>query len=270
MTYDARELSDELGAPILLAVFALGGMLWRFARADQDVTHGGNVYQATRGGMEPSRFRDASETQKNDVTLTVDRAFPIAELWRISPPAGIVAVRLIEIHDGDADEAVAWLGHVSNVAWVGSAKAQITLSPGAMAMRSNGLRRLWQKSCPHVLYGPSCRLSRVGHEAPAVLASVDGLTLKAPEFANGMKFNGGFIEWTDANGITDWRAVTDHLGDTITMMTQAPRLAAGVAVTAVEGCARTIQRCDELGNLPNFGGIPYFITKNPFSGDPVY
>lgn len=352
MTHDTRELSTEDGAPILLATFALGEKVWRFARADQDVTYAGNTYQALPGGMEPTRFRDSSEVQKSNVTLTVDRHHPIAELWRVSPPAGIVAVVLVEFHEGEEDGAISWLGHVSNVGWVGEARAEITLSPGALAMRTNGLRRLWQKNCPHVLYGPSCRLSRVGEPAPAELSAVDGaqltaagfvgdfdlaggriewvelvevegeepqeihhrariqthsggvitlaapapslavggavtvfpvlhqveatlevvagLVLSAPQLANGMKFNGGFIEWTDAEGITDWRAIVWHSGDTVTLMTHAPRLEPGMVVTAVEGCDRTLARCAELENTDNYGGIPYFIGKNPFSGDPVY
>lgn len=346
MTFEARELSEELGEPILLVTFALGEKLWRFVRADQDVVHDGQAYTAPRGGIEPTRIADSTETRKNDVTLTVDRAFPIAELWRVSPPAGIVAVRLVEIHaeDPDDEQAVSWLGHVSNVGWKGEARAEITLSPGALAMRTNGLRRLWQKGCPHVLYGPKCRLSRVGDPVAAMLTVVDdaeleaaefagdfdlaggriewedddevahqarivthagdtitlaagdatlevgravtvypvlhqvqatidtkaGLVLTAPEFDNGMKLAGGFIEWTDAEGITDWRAITFHDGTQVTLMTHAPRLEVGMVVTAVEGCDRTITRCDELENTDNFGGIPYFINKNPFDGNPIF
>lgn len=344
MTYDARELSDDQGAPILLATFALGEKLWRFVRGDADYVHNGNTYLATPGGLEPTRIRDSGETQKSNVTLTVDRAFPIAELWRVSPPAGVVAVQLVETHDGESEDAVSWMGHVSNVAWVGDARAEVTLAPGAMALKSNGLRRKWQKSCPHVLYGPKCKLPRLGERVPAELTAVDGAELQAaafdgagdlvggvilwldgddveqvakidthagdtitltapiadlvvgsevevrpvlhqvdglvasitglvvtsPALANGMKFNGGFVEWTDAEGITDWRAITDHAGSAITLMTHAPRIQVGTRVTFVEGCARTLDRCAELENTDNYGGIPYFITKNPFNGDPIY
>lgn len=344
MTFEARELSEELGEPILLATFALGEKLWRFVRADQDVLHDGNTYLCTPGGIEPTRFHDSTETRKNDVTLTVDRSFPIAELWRMSPPAGIVAVRLVEIHAGEVDDAVSWLGHVSNVSWKGEARAEITMSPGSMAMRTNGLRRLWQKNCSHVLYGPKCRLSRVGEPVPGTLTAVDdaelvalefdgafdlaggritwedddtvphsalilthdgdtitlaagdatlevgrsvvvypvlhqvrtalatasGLVLTSPDFDNGMQFNGGFIEWTDDEGVTDWRAIVSHIGNTVRMMTHAPRLEPGMVVTAVEGCNRTIARCGELDNTANYGGIPYFINKNPFGGNPIF
>ena len=71
MTFEARELSDELGSPIMLATFVLGLKTWRFARADQDVTHDGNTYLAV-GPMTPSRMADSNETRKNELTLTVD------------------------------------------------------------------------------------------------------------------------------------------------------------------------------------------------------
>lgn len=343
MTYDSAELSREDGAPVLLVTFALGEKLWRFVRGDEDRMHDGNLYIAPPGGIEPSNIRESSEVAKNDVKLVVDRSHPIAELWRLSPPTAVVAVMLVEIHDGQDGDAVSWLGHVSNVSWIGEARAEISLSPGALAMRTNGLRRLWQKGCPHVLYGPKCRLSRWGAAVDAELGMVDGpeltaaafaadhdlaggrltwlegstarearilehdgatitlaagdasleaglavqvfpslhqvrieltaivgLELVADELANGMKFNGGFIEWTDADGVTDWRSITYHAGTTIRLMTAAPRLEVGMHVVAVEGCERTLTRCDELDNRLNYGGIPYFINKNPFGPDPVY
>lgn len=273
MTFEARELSVELGAPILLVTFSLGAKVWRFADADQDLTHAGQGFTAPRGGLALSRIQDSPEVRKNDLTLTVARDFPIAELWRVSPPTETVAVILQEIHQDETDDATAWLGHVGNLAWDAErGTAVLTLTPGSMAARSNGLRRLWQKGCPHVLYGPLCQLAKAAHQVAVTLTVNSGNALAGAGFAAGGKFAGGFIEWTDADGITDRRFITDHTpgSSAVTILGQAPTLAVGTTVQAFEGCDHTLARCDELGNVDHYGGIPYFLGKNPFDGNPVY
>lgn len=270
MTFEARELSAELGAPILLVTFALGPVTWRQAQADQAVVHGGNTYQAM-GPLEVSRIQESNETRKNDVTLQVDRGHPIAELWRLSPPTDTVAVVLREIHQDEAEDAIAWLGHVSNVAWDDKGKASITLSPGAMAMRSNGLRRLWQKGCAHVFYGPRCKLAKATLQHAVTITSNTGQTLTAAGFAAaGARFHGGWVEWVNADGVTERRFITAHNGTVVAIMGPATGLAVGTVCQAFEGCDHSLARCAELGNTDNYGGVPYFLGKNPFDGQPVY
>lgn len=272
MTFEARELSEELGAPVLLVTFMLGAKVWRFVRADQDVTHAGDAYTAPAGGIEPGRIQESGEVRKNDLSLAVARSFPIAELWRVAPPTETVAVTLVEIHQDETDDATAWLGHVSNVSWDADGKATLTLTPGTMAIRSNGLRRLWQRGCPHVLYGPMCQLLKADHQVAATLTEVTGTTVQAAAFATGGKYAGGYIEWTDAEGVTDRRFILTHTAgsDTATLLGTAAALTPGLVVQAFEGCEHTLTRCDELGNTDHYGGVPYFLGKNPFDGNPVY
>jgi uncharacterized phage protein (TIGR02218 family) len=270
MTFDARELSLETGKPVFLAEFTLGGVIWRHARADEDVEHGGHVY--TGISMKSTDIVDSGEIGKNEIRLEVPRSHPIAELWRTSPPASTVGAVLKEIHAGEIDDEVAWLGHVANVMWPNQEKAQISLQSGIIALEANGLRRLFQRPCTHVFGGPKCRkdLTPVTHQV--TLASVSGFLLTSPGFAAAGKLAGGFIRWTDVNGITDWKFVIEHNAGsaTVKLLTPAPFLTAGMVVDAVEGCDHTPQRCTELANIVNFGGLPNFMKKNPFDGNPVY
>jgi uncharacterized phage protein (TIGR02218 family) len=268
MTFDARELSLETGQPVFLTEFTLGGVIWRHARADEDVTHGGEVYTAIP--MKASSVVDSGEIGKNDIRLEVPRLHPIAELWRVSPPSATVGAVLKEIHAGEVDEEIAWLGHVANVSWPNTSKAQIVLQSGILALESNGLRRLYQRPCPHVFGGRGCRkdLAEVTHEA--TITGISGTLITAPEFAAAGPLAGGFLRWTDEDGITDFRFILGHAGDTVRLMTLAPRLQVGDTVDAVEGCDHTPNRCDALGNILNYGGLPHFMKKNPFDGNPVY
>lgn len=268
MTFDARELSLETGKPVFLSEFTLGGRIWRHARADEDVMLGEVLY--TGIPMKTTDIVDSGEIGKNEVRLEVPRSHPIAELWRISPPAMTVGAVLKEIHYGEIEEQVAWLGHVANVSWPNQEKAQISLQSGILALEANGLRRMFQRPCTHVFGGPKCRkdLAEVTHMA--TLSSIAGTTLKSPQFATSGSLAGGFIRWTDANGVTDYKFILEHGGDTIRLMTTVPFLSVGMEVAAVEGCDHTPARCAALNNMVNFGGLPHFMKKNPFDGNPVY
>lgn len=268
MTFEARELSIESGQPVLLAEFTLAGNIWRFGRADQDVTHGGNLY--TGIPMKISEIVDSGEVGKNDVKLQVPRGNPIAEMWRVSPPSKTVGAVLIEIHAGETDEQIAWMGHVANVNWPDSTSAQIVLQSGILALEANGLRRLYQRGCPHVFGGPQCKkdLAAVTHAATITAAAGNGVT--SPDFATGGPLAGGFLRWVNSIGVTDYRFVMSHGGSSVRIMTTSPDLVPGLVVDAVEGCNHTPVRCDQLGNIENYGGLPHFMKKNPFSGDPVF
>ena len=270
MTFDVREASAELGAPIMLAQFVLGMKVWHFVAADQDVEFEDTLYESRSGGMKLSRIQDSAEFTKNNLTMTVDRLHPIAELWRVSPPTSTVAVLLKEIHQDEVDDSVAWLGHVSNVGWNSDSTADITLTPGTSAMQSNGLRRLWQRGCPHVLYGPGCKLDMESHGTDVTVTAVDGLDVTGAEFATAGTLAGGFLKWTSDDGIPEYRTIMSALGTKIRMMTAAPTLAVGTVVRAYEGCDHTIGRCAELDNTENYGGIPQFQGKNPFNGAMIY
>lgn len=268
MTFDARELSLETGKPVFLTEFTLGGVIWRHARADQDVEHGGQLY--TGIVMKASGVIDSGEVGKNDIGLEVPRAHPIAELWRVSPPSVTVGAVLKEIHAGEVEEEIAWLGHVANVSWLNAEKAKISLQSGILALESNGLRRLYQRPCPHVFGGAKCRkdLAEVTH--PSTITAKNGNIVTSPGFAAAGPLAGGFLRWTNAQGITDFRFILQHTNETVRLMTPAPMLQVGDVVDAVEGCDHTPARCDELANILNYGGLPHFMKKNPFDGNPVY
>ncbi len=268
MTFDARELSLETGKPVFLTEFTLGGVIWRHARADQDLSHGGQVY--TGIPMKASEIVDSGEIGKNDIKLDVPRLHPIAELWRVSPPTVTVGAVLKEIHAGETDEEIAWMGHVANVTWPNSGKAQIVLQSGILALEANGLRRLFQRPCPHVFGGRKCLKDLAAVTHSATVTAIAGNQVTAAEFATAGSLAGGFLRWTDADGITDYRFILGHAGNIVRLMTTAPRLTVGTVVDAVEGCDHTPNRCDALGNILNYGGLPHFMKKNPFDGNPVY
>lgn len=279
MSFGNYERSIESGKPILLTEFTIGGNIWRYAKADQVINHNGDDYEPISIKV-GSGIVDSGEIGKNEVRLEVPNSHAIAQIWRVAPPAGTIGAVLKELHYNDeGDEAeYAWMGHVANVSWPNSEKAQISLQSGVVAMETNGLRRLYQRTCSHLFGGPGCffPLEEVTHTLPGggyYTVTDGGTQIHSTDFGP-LVLDGGFIRYTNSLGFTDWRFIVQHSGSTITLMTPIAFLPEDQAdwpdLDVVEACDHTPNRCDELGNILNYGGIPHFMRKNPFNGEPVY
>lgn len=271
MTFDSREQSIFGGAPIQLFIFSLGGKTWRYCRYDTRLTIDGHEYLPLP--IESGKIRQSSDVKRMSMTIKVPRDFPIAELWRVSPASGTVLCFIKDAHFGETEVRTVWVGHVANVTWPSEATVQIQLDPGIVTLNATGLRRVYQKNCPHVVYGPGCEIEYSTLRETAELSVVSGVTIQSALFATHVDgwWSGGFIQWLDSSGVTEWRWIVSHVGDTVTLNIQAPQLSAGMQVDAHPGCDHTISTCSsKFGNDLRFGGMPYMTNKNPFTGSPIF
>lgn len=272
MTYDARETSAAAGAPVEIYTFARGTTLWRYTSADRDQEEGGNTYTAV-AGLQRGPIEQGSEMNRSALKVTAPRDFPIAELYRVSPPADVVAMTLRRFHRGDGEVATLWTGRVVNVAWNQDlSQASITLEPISTSLRRTGLRRTYGKLCPHVLYGPACKANPATFVVAGLLTAATGLSITAPEWEGLPEgwLAGGFIEWEEGGGL-ERRWIVAHVGGTLSLDRPALSLVVGAVVPAFPGCDHTLQTCaTKFSNEENYGGTPFVPVKNPFGGDPIY
>lgn len=106
----------------------------------------------------------------------------------------------------------------------------------------------------------------------ATVEAVDGLTVTAPEFAalpNG-RLAGGYVQWTRADGLVEYRSINRHADNTVDLYYGAVDLVAGLVLRAYPGCAHTWADCGAYGNRANYGGDLWMPTKSPFDGSPVW
>lgn len=270
MTYESREISAAQGRPIEVYRFNRDYQAWRYTSSDREVSIDSQTYQPRT--ISRSAIEDAKDMQRNTLTITAPRDLGVCDLYRVSPPTMPVLCVISQYHEEDDDLAVIWTGRVVNVEWKG-AEAIITLEPIYTAMRRVGLRRTYQRQCPHVLYGTACRASREAFRTDAIADAVTSSTIISSEA--GLKddgyFAGGFIEYEVATGIYERRFIIDHTGAQLTLTTMANGLDAGAPVRIYPGCDHTITTCaTKFQNAINYGGMPYFAQKNPFGGDPIY
>lgn len=270
MTYNDRERSAEAGRPIEIYRFNRDYQAWRYTSADREITVDSQIYQPraiSRSGIE-----DAEDMQRNNLTITAPRDLEVADLFRIAPPTMTVLCTISEFHENDSDVVVIWTGRIVDVDFRGL-NAVITLEPVYTAMRRNGLRRNYQRQCPHALYGGGCRVNREAFRVDGVAEAITAATVQVTA-ASGQPdgyFAGGFIEYEVATGIYERRFILDHTGALLKLSNRPVGLENSQNVRVYPGCDHTIDTCaSKFNNAVNYGGMPYFTQKNPFSGDPVY
>lgn len=265
--YDTEELSVQDGAPIELYDFAQGTVEWHFTSAEVLALNVDDI-DYTSSPIERGEIESTHEAARNSIKLTVPRNFPVAELFRVSPPTEIIGLTLRRYHRGFPDDIiVAWIGRVLTCEFNG-AKATLSCEPISISLQRTGLRQVYGVSCPHVLYGIGCNLNKADFafalQVDAVAGNVlvvRGMDSSFSEFA----FAGGFIEWIDDNGITERRFIELQTGSTFTLMNPFAGIPVDADITAYPGCDHSILTCANVfHNQLNYGGQPAFPTKNPF------
>jgi len=270
MTYAAIETSVQSGRPVELYEFLNGTEYFRYTSADGDVAYGGNTYIAVpiaRGAVEAT-----SETARLALAITCARHLGVLDLFSLLPPATIVAVTVKRLHAGDGEAITLWMGRVLNVTF-NNVSAEIHCESVYTSVKRVGLRRLYQKGCPHVVYGPGCGLSRATFKTTTTVSSISGTALTLAgvgAFADGY-FAGGYLEWESASGYFERRAIRSQVGAVVTIGFPLPGIAAAATVGLYPGCDHTLTTCiGKFNNRLNYGGMPHFPSKNPFDGTIIY
>lgn len=269
MTYDIRERSVQDGAPVELYEFARNAKIWRYTSSEQDIADSSETWVSvpiTRTAVEVN-----TESARNAIKLTVPRNFEVADLFRISPPTDIIAVTVRRYHRGEEEDiAVIWIGRVLNVSFEG-ARAIMTCEPVSASLKRQGLRRLYQKQCPHPLYGPGCEVDKTAHDHLTTITGIDGVSVTVASLLS-KPYAGGFIEIEDADGNFERRFIRSFSGTTLVLnFPLGPGVGESDAVIVYPGCDHTMQTCNDVyANILNYGGMPFVPQKNPFDGTPIY
>lgn len=269
MTYDSRENSLQAGEPIELYQFTYGNNIYRFTSAQTAVSAVGHTWQPAY--LKRSSLDYSAEKSRSNLKIDTNRQFEIADLYRIMPPSDVVLLTVFRLHAGDGDYAIIWSGRVMGVDFAGST-ATMTCEPITTSLKRTGLRRLYQRTCPHVLYGSACKVNKASFMLTATLTTVYGTALGCSAFGlySDRFFAGGYIEF-EYNGVVERRFITDHTLTQITINVPLIGLESGSSVRVYAGCDHTKQTCsDKFNNLLNYGGFPYIPQKNPFGNNGIY
>ena len=275
MSFETIEVS-EFFAPIELYDFVRGLSSLHFTSSDKDLDFGGKTY--TSLPIKRSRIESTQDIGKTPLKIKTSLRNPFVTQYIAASPTQVVDLTVRRIHASDADPSVTFVGRVLNVEFSEN-EATILCQSVQSSLRRPGLRRLYQTTCPHVLYGDHCAVSRIEFDTVAVLSGVSGLDLTSASFIISIDptydptwFEGGYVEVSQA-GVVSTRFITGHDNGTgtLTLNLPLPNLSVGDTVTAFPGCDHGNTTCRaKFDNLDNYGGFPFIPEKNPMDGTSVF
>lgn len=275
MSFETYEESVEGGRPVELYEFSYLGQTQRYCSWDRSVSV--NLVAYTSAIISRTEVEDSGKNVASaNMTLTCEPNFPPALLFSVCPPSDVVNLLIKRVQANDlTDPHVIWAGRVINVAWPGD-KAKMTCQSLFTRLKQPGLRRLYGKNCPHLLYSQGsaqCRVNPASFMVTTVIGGAEGLSVQSADFAAfpDQYFRGGKIQVEISPGVFEKRGIQSHVGDTLTITHPLPGLEGEMTVEAFPGCDKTIQTChSKFDNVVNFGGFPYIPLKNPFGSSSVF
>jgi uncharacterized phage protein (TIGR02218 family) len=273
MTYSTIEQSAADARPVELYEFRRDSLVWRYTSADQDVTFATQLYLART--IERSAIEQGSEMNRANLQLTVQRDLDVVQLFQVGPPSDPITCTLKQYHYGDTDAATLWQGRIiSCTPWEGG-RARLVLEPIYTALRRNGIRRYYQRSCPHLLYGPDCTVNNTSYRVTGNVTQINGLVIQQAEvgaYAAGY-FTGGYLEWDidPPNQVYERRFIEAHSSVNLTVTSLPLGLTVGTQIRVYPGCDHLLTTCNsKFANAVNYGGLPFLPTVNPFGGTSLY
>jgi len=282
MTFETREESRYLGEPVDLFYFRYGSAanaFYAYTDAEQAITFDGVVYQPIP--IKRGNFTASGTLDKTVLTLNCPINTDIANLFRVYPPGQVVTliIRQGHVNDPDNDFPVIWTGRVIQCERDGS-EANLSCEPVSTSMRRSGLRRNYQLSCPHVLYGPQCKASKLAATTTTQVINLTGSRVTLQDAWSGAinpsKYIGGMIEWNTGAGLE--RRTILRIIDLKTLVLSGPTtgIVAGQNIDVILGCNHQMGvgpqpngDCQPLhNNIQNFGGQAWIPTSNPINTNP--
>jgi uncharacterized phage protein (TIGR02218 family) len=273
MTYDTQEMSTYGGSPVELYEFSRGSAeFWRYTSADMDELYAGSLYSAV--AISRSKIDLSQNVQQSSLSIDIPIDTAFVQEFMAGSPTEPIAFTLRRFHEGDSEVASIWLGRVVNVEFK-KLIAEVLCETAYTSLKRPTLRRLYQYTCPHVLYeqGPGlCNVNKATFKLTTNLSGVSGITLTSTDF--GLQaddyYSGGFVE-ISSGGINNRRYITEHAGNNITLNQQLPGAAIGISADVYPGCSHNLAVCNsKFNNVVNYGGFPWIPQKNPFGGAPIF
>ena len=171
MAYNDIERSEYNNHPVELYAFTRGSLSWLYTSADSDITFEGRTYLTvpiSRGRIEAS-----SDLGKISIKIVFADTVEIVRQYIPFSPTDVIDLVITRFHQGAPESVIPWRGRVTNVSFRQDRTAEMVCQPLYASLRRPGLRRVYQTTCPHVLYNAPCNALRNDFRTVAFLSAVN-------------------------------------------------------------------------------------------------
>lgn len=193
------------------------------------------------------------------ITAMRDNPYVVAALSSSQPGSITIYGELT-----DSTWATIWKGRIISM-FLHGAEAEIETESLLTALNRVALYSKYQIICRHVLYDEGCRLVASTYKYTGTVSNIDGVTITVPGL-NGQSdgyYTAGYVKF----GSYDYRMITNHVGNVITIYSLVPGLAVDDPADVYPGCDHSETICEtKYSNLLNYGGFPWIPAgRNPFT-----
>ena len=248
---------------------------YAFCDGEVPITRAGITYQPFPVSI--SDITSNGNLDKSDITVTLARGSLFENEFIGFPVSHVVNLIVFQGHTNDAptlyDYPAIWVGRVGAPAFENETIA-FNCVPVSTSIQRPGLRRNYQLSCPHVLFGQQCRASRNAATVTRTVTAISGssVTFNTPLPLAASKYRGGLLEWT-SDGHSSIRTIVSvtEVKTGIGMRGNLRGLMVGSTIKVTFGCNRLQSDCRNLHqNILNFGGQSSIPLENPLSQKNIF
>lgn len=269
MTYASFESSVDASRPVEIYRFVLGTEEFLYTSAEDTITNAGDDFTAE--AISRSELAIGKEERKRVVTVEVPALNPLAQRYIDTPPGERCTLSIFRFQrdDGGTPETILiYKGSILTVQFPDdSSTAKISLQSIEAATGREIPRYTYQLPCNHILYDALCKVDSglFNHSGIVTVVSGNDITV-AGAGASGFDFTGGYCRPTA--GSPDFRLITGHTGDVLTLLLPFEVNPLSGNVQAFAGCDHLLDGDCSLvfNNEPEYGGFYFVPNRNIFSG----
>ncbi len=273
MSFNSRESSLADGQPVRLYQFSRGAIRWSYNSSDRDITYQNQIFRTVQGGITDNGIICSGDPQSDQFVITAPADLDVALLYKTRSPSGAIDLVVYDMHYGDAEAAVSWVGQIGDVDWPTVDSCRITCVSEDELMDQPGLIDTYCRTCTAVVGDHRCKVNLVPYRVTLTPQSISGWVISSgvvAGYADGW-FTGGYIEWQVDGDNYDSRYIERHAGPDLYILGGTEGIPSGGQLRVYPGCDGLAQTCDDkFSNLPNFRGFNAMQGKSPFDGDQVW
>lgn len=260
MSFDSLEKSQASGQPWEIFRFVTTGQSFLITSADVPISYLDQTYVPTT--LRRDQMEETPEVDSGQMKIYIPGAHPLAQLFLPGLPPAPVQLTAFAGHFGDSEVLAFYSGSVASTLFTD--ECELTCRSDKYALNRKIPKQLYQGLCNHIFGDAGCGIDLALFTYAGAVSVIDptGTLITVPGFASTpQSLKGGYF--IQGNSV---RAILNHTGATIRLMSGIPNLTVGAACKAVAGCAHTYPACAGYNNTPNFLGFDLVPIINPFDG----
>jgi uncharacterized phage protein (TIGR02218 family) len=263
MTFADRETSRHGAEPVECYHFSAGAQTWRWTSADRVITLPIGIFVPHPISRDESEFskEDTGETPR----LKVPRDNEVAQLFVGEQPTALVRLSMYRAHRDDESLYLPWFTGQVKYAQFEESEAILECASFMATLNTDFPTVSVQAPCNRIFGSAECGVDLPSVQDAVNVTTVDGATIVSNDFAlrADQWFRGGRLLKLTTGEV---RFISDHVGDTITLLSPMPGLVSGDDVLAEWGCDHLEDTCrNKFANIVNHDGLARLPSRNPFS-----